>query len=145
MKKLKISLCLVLVISILSTGFAFADEILDNDSPNVVLNGSWYSSTLVPGYYGNNYLWTYGGGSAASVEWVFQLPSEGNYQVKAWWSSPYRTRSPDAPFTIHHAAGTATVEVDQNSNGGQWNDLGTYYFSAGEARVVRRCARKPGS
>jgi len=112
------------------------EQIIDNDSADVTTNGSWYSSTLVDGYYGNNYYWTYGGGSAASLEWVFQLPNDGNYQVLVWYSAPYSTRSPDAPFTIYHAGGSTTVDVDQTVNGRQWNNLGIYNFSAGEARVV---------
>ena len=28
------------------------------------------------------------------------------------------------------------MDVDQTVNGGQWNDLGIYNFSTGEARVV---------
>ena len=112
------------------------DQIIDNDSADFTTNGSWYSSTLVAGYYGNNYLWAYGGSGEASAEWAFQLPSDGNYRVLAWWSAPYSTRSSDAPYTIYHANGNTTVDVDQGVDGSQWNDLGTYYFLSGEARVV---------
>ncbi|MGD9193392.1 MAG: PKD domain-containing protein, partial [Desulfobacterales bacterium] len=136
MKKLGLQFFVVLMLSISFLSITLADEILDNDSPDVVLNGTWSTSTLVPGYYGNNYLWTYGGSGDASVEWVFQVTSEGYYQVTAWWSAPYWTRSPDAPYTIYHDDGSTTVAVDQTTDGGQWNDLGTYYFSVGEARVV---------
>ena len=110
------------------------DLILDNDSATFV--GTWSTSTLVPGYYGNNYAWTTGGTGSATAEWVFDLPSDGLCQVMAWWSAPYSTRSPDAPYTIHHAGGSTTVEVNQNANGSQWNDLGTYEFIGGTARVV---------
>jgi len=71
-----------------------------------------------------------------STEWVFQLPTPGNYRVLAWWSSPYSTHSPNAPYCINHSGGTTTVDVDQTVNGSQWNDIGTYYFLSGEARVV---------
>ena len=111
------------------------DSILDNDSAAFV--GIWSTSTFVPGYYGSNYAWTEGGGDGSTTaEWLFDLPSDGLYKVLAWWSAPYSTRSPDAPYTIHHAAGSTTVDVDQNANGSQWNDLGTYEFTAGPARVT---------
>jgi hypothetical protein len=110
--------------------------IIDNDFPAFTANRFWNSSKRVPGYYGNDYLWTYGGGGEAIVEWVFQLPSEGNYLVSAWWSAPYQTRASDAPYTIFHADGSTTVDVDQRANGSQWNKLGTYYFLPGETRVI---------
>jgi hypothetical protein len=112
------------------------DQIVDNESVGFTSNGSWYSSTLVSGYYGSDYLWAYGGSGDASAEWAFQLPSDGYYQVFVWWSAPYDTRSSDAPYSIYHANGSTTVDMDQRSNGSQWNDLGTYYFTMGEARVV---------
>jgi PKD repeat protein len=112
------------------------EQIIDNDSTDFIMDGSWYSSTLVPGYYGSNYRWASGGYGDVSAEWTFQIPSDGYYQVLAWWSSPYETRSPDAPYTIYHSGGSTTVDADQRINGSQWNDLGTYYFSAGVGSVV---------
>jgi hypothetical protein len=112
------------------------EQIIDNDWPDFKKRGSWTTSGRVPGYYGNDYMWTAGGNGDASAEWVFQLPTEGKYQVLAWWSAPYKTRSSDAAYTIFHAGGSTTVDVDQRVNGSQWNDLGTFAFSSGEARVV---------
>jgi RHS repeat-associated protein len=42
----------------------------------------------------------------------------------------------NAPFTIKHSTGSATVLVNQRLNGGQWMLLGTYTFSAGTAGTV---------
>jgi PKD repeat protein len=136
MKKLGINLFVVFAVSVFLANFVLADQIIDNNSPNVALSGTWYSSTLVPGYYGTNYIWAYGGTAAASAQYTFELPSNGYYQVQVWHSAPYSTRSSDAPFTIYHAAGSTTVRVDQRVNGSRWNDIGTYYFLSGEARVV---------
>jgi hypothetical protein len=112
------------------------EQIIDNDWPEFSKRGSWTSSRRIPGYYGNDYLWAYGGNGDASAEWIFQLPTEGKYQVLAWWSAPFKTRSSDAAYTIFHADGSTTVDVDQRVNGSQWNDLGTYVFASGDARVV---------
>jgi PKD repeat protein len=137
MKKLGINLFVIFAVSIFLANFVLADQIIDNNSPNVALSGTWYTSTLVPGYYGTNYAWAYGGTTAtASAQYTFQLPANGYYQVQVWHSAPYSTRSSDAPFTIYHAAGSTTVRVDQRVNGSRWNDIGTYYFLSGEARVV---------
>jgi RHS repeat-associated protein len=42
----------------------------------------------------------------------------------------------NAPFTIKHSTGSATVLVNQRLNGGQWMLLGTYTFNAGTAGTV---------
>jgi PKD repeat protein len=136
MKGVSIVVNLVLALLLSPINLALADSIVDNDSPGFTTVGPWYSSTLVPGYYADNYRWAYGGMGEARAEWTFHIPSDGYYQVFAWWSSPYWTRSPDAPYTVHHANGTTTVDVDQRINGSQWNSLGTFYFLSGEARVT---------
>jgi PKD repeat protein len=112
------------------------DVVVDDDSTRFAMNGTWYTSTTVPGYYGTNYRWANAGDGATKAIWNFYLPSDGYYQVLAWWSSPYSTRSPNAPYTIYQADGPTTVRADQRSNGGQWNDLGTFYFMAGSTQVT---------
>src|SRR5512136_2671473 len=126
---------LVVFFLLLLGSLASAELVLDNTSSSTVVTGAWYSSTTVPGFYGTNYLWANSGNGSARVDWVFQVPRTGDYQVSAWWSAPYSSRSPNAPYTIQHAAGSTTVTVNQNANGSQWNSLGIYHFSAGEARV----------
>jgi len=78
------------------------DNRVDNGSPYYFRQGDWFASTLVPGYYGSDYEWTEGGVSGTSVTWLFDLPTSGYYRVSAWWSAPYQSRSPDAPYTIYH-------------------------------------------
>ena len=46
-------------------------------------------------------------------------------------------------MTIAHAAGSTTVSVDQQENGGRWNDLGTYLFEAGKQYAVTLHAPDP--
>jgi PKD repeat protein len=122
------------------------EQIIDNGAAGFSSTGIWYSSTYVPGYYGSNYTWTYGsaGTSTAEAEWTFDLPSAGTYQVFGWWSAPYSTRSPDTPYTVYHASGSTTVEMNQNTNGSQWNSLGVYYFPGGPA-IVRLSNQASGN
>ncbi len=54
-----------------------------------------------------------------------------------WW--------PDAPIwdsavpvDVAHDGSTSTVSVDQSTNGGQWNLIGTYDFTAGTGSVTIR-------
>lgn len=50
-----------------------------------------------------------------------------------WWEGNWRPK--DVPYTIHHLGGSETVRVNQRTNGGQWNLLGTFDFE-GEGSVV---------
>jgi hypothetical protein len=56
--------------------------------------------------------------------------------VDAWWTSA-TDRSTSAPFVMWNASGTklGTVNVNQQANGGMWNTLGSYSFSAGWNKV----------
>ena len=46
-------------------------------------------------------------------------------------------RTTDAPIEITHSGGTQTVTINQQVNGGKWDLLGTFNFSAGSAGYVR--------
>lgn len=110
------------------------DIVIDNQSPQFSATANWAASTLVPGYYGNNYFWVTGG-AGGNCFWSPRLPVSGYYRVMAMWPGPYETRSPNAPYNIHHSAGVSTVRVDQRMNGGSWNELGVYLLSDENNRV----------
>ena len=62
----------------------------------------------------------------------------GNYSVYEWHGDKTDlTLSGRVPVEIHHANGTATKFVDQTSNHGKWNYLGTYYFKPNMNLYVR--------
>lgn len=42
----------------------------------------------------------------------------------------------DAPYTIHHDKGAASVKVNQKEKGKMWNSLGTYSFSKDKPAVI---------
>jgi hypothetical protein len=46
-----------------------------------------------------------------------------------WWTQ-YSDRATNAPVKITHSAGTQTVSVNQQINGGKWNYLGTFSFDS---------------
>ena len=48
----------------------------------------------------------------------------------------HATHPSNAPYTIHHAGGSATVYADQQTNGGQWNLLGTFLLESGQNHRV---------
>ncbi|MHB0858289.1 MAG: golvesin C-terminal-like domain-containing protein, partial [Anaerolineae bacterium] len=59
--------------------------------------------------------------------WSFQVPEPGVYEVFAWWwAASYRPT--DVPYTVNHLSGSSVVRMNQQSNGGRWNSLGSYAF-----------------
>ena len=74
--------------------------------------------------------------------WTFTPDVSGTYQVSMWWTQ-YASRSTSIPVTVEHADGSETVYINQRTNGGQWNALGTFDFSAGVSYPVTIVAQ-PG-
>lgn len=70
--------------------------------------------------------------------WTANLPSAGSYQVFARWTAG-ANRAVSAPYQVIHTGGTATVNVNQQANGGAWQLLGTYNFNAGNNKVKLSC------
>ncbi|MDJ0863505.1 MAG: RHS repeat-associated core domain-containing protein [Gammaproteobacteria bacterium] len=65
-----------------------------------------------------------------SATWPLAVAQSGEHAVYARWTA-HANRATDAPYTIHHADGSATVSVNQQQGGGDWQLLGTYHFNAG--------------
>lgn len=83
-------------------------------------SGYWYASTEAV--------------SDPATFWFF-ADEAGSRTVDAWWASG-ANRSATAPFVVFDDSGTArVVKVDQRTNGGQWNELGTWTFAAGWNKV----------
>jgi len=108
------------------------DIIVDNSQTSAVtITGSWVTSSASPGYEGSNYLHDNNAGKGSkSVTFTPTIPTTGNYQVFMRWTSA-SNRAPEAPVRIHHANGTASLTVDQQSDGGTWVPIGTHTFNAG--------------
>ncbi len=64
-----------------------------------------------------------------TATWTFTVPQPGEYEVYArWWD--YYWRPTDVPYTVNHTGGSTTIRVDQQTDGGQWNLLGTFDFQS---------------
>jgi len=88
-------------------------------------SGTWAK----PGSYaGTGSRFAYAGGDEAAT-YVPDLPEDGGYRVEMWW--PSFDWGTDVPVTVDHAGGSHTLYIDQDANGGQWNTIGTFAFTAG--------------
>ncbi|MBD3178573.1 MAG: hypothetical protein GF417_02685 [Candidatus Latescibacteria bacterium] len=79
------------------------------------------------------------------ASWKAEIPESGYYDVYCYISrirTPWgRRRERDKPslgsnyYIIYHDDGTEETGIDVDSAAEGWNFLGSYYFSAGEARI----------
>jgi PKD repeat protein len=114
------------------------EVIVDNGDNGTSYTGAWaVSSAENP--YGTESLW---GRNGSTYTWQADLPQSGTYQVYMWWTE-YASRSSSVPITITHANGTASKTVNQQTDGGKWNLLGTYTFNASAGGTVKLSAPDP--
>ncbi len=108
----------------------------NNDTSHVTLLGSWTTSTSNPYYYADNYIHD-GNTSKGSKSVVFtpDIQLTGTYGVYAWWTEG-TNRASNVPIDIHHATGTATVTINETTNGGHWVYLGSYPFDLGNSETI---------
>lgn len=111
--------------------------VIDNGSSAVEVSGSWTSSSSTAGYVGLDYLHDAGNTDKTGMKVIYKatIPEAGDYLISANWTS-HENRAQEAPYEIHAAGGTQVVKVNQEQNGGQWNELGTFTLSAGDMKPV---------
>jgi len=104
--------------------------VIDNDEAGA--DGFW-PQTWGSAFYGDN--WS-GKGAAANNDQVKRysplfFEREGIYQIDIWVPSAGH-RTENQPWTIVHAEGQTTVEVDMsNATTGEWLGLGQYHMGVG--------------
>jgi PKD repeat protein len=109
--------------------------------PSVEVVGDWRQSQTYPGYYLENYVYSFAGQGDDQMRWMFDIPTAGYYKIKAWWAAS-QTRSNNAPYTVYHSNPitfdnvSTTIQVNQRLNGEQWNELGEFFFDIGEYSVI---------
>ncbi|HOK66986.1 MAG TPA: hypothetical protein PK054_11765 [Anaerohalosphaeraceae bacterium] len=109
-----------------------SEVIVDNGAAGTSFTGTW-SISSAPAPYGSSSLWARNG---ATYTWSFTPPSPGFYDVSMWWTQ-MSSRSASVPVQIEYSDGIFETTVNQQTNGGQWNSLGQFYFdSAGSVTIT---------
>jgi hypothetical protein len=111
--------------------------VVDNADPNAVVAGAW-SVGANAGFWGLNYIHDQNSGKGSKwVTFTATLPTNGTYEVGAWWV-PASNRANNVPYDVVHAGGTNRIFVNQiNANNG-WYKLLTTNFNAGSASITIR-------
>ncbi|MGI8965600.1 MAG: hypothetical protein ACR2H1_05865, partial [Limisphaerales bacterium] len=112
--------------------------IVDNSDAGFTASASWVTSTGSTQKYGADYRYRSTAAISDSATWSTSIATAGNYNVYAWWSTG-SNRSLTAPYIVSTAAGSVTVNKNQQLNGGVWNLIGTYSLNAGVNTVKLSC------
>jgi 5-methylcytosine-specific restriction endonuclease McrA len=127
-----------------ANGYIIADaskfELVDPDklimdNGEATYAGDWPSVSGNPQAYGGSFQYNEAGSGGDTATWTPYVYDGGDYRVYARWVA-HPNRATDAPYTIHYAGGSETVDVDCTINYGQWYYLGTYPFAAGTTGSV---------
>lgn len=73
--------------------------------------------------------------SAAKAVWRPDIPEKGDYAVYVSYKS-FSNSTTCARYTVHHAGGETTLNVNQRMGGGTWIYLGTFTFLEGTEGYV---------
>ncbi|MBN1492191.1 MAG: family 10 glycosylhydrolase [Phycisphaerae bacterium] len=120
----------------LAATVASGQIIVDDADSACTTTGSW-SSTSMPGQWGNSYLYkTTVAQQTGTVRWCPDLAVGGKYSVSVWYRSTGTSRPYDARYTVTHEGGSTEVSVNQQINGSQWVELGEYDFATGTSGSV---------
>jgi hypothetical protein len=121
------------------TSFVVDSNNANNDSAKakIEVSGNWTSSKSVSGFWGTGYWYASSASVSDGATFWFYLPQASTRTIDAWWTSS-SNRSSGVPFVAFDATGKklGTVNANQQLNGGKWNALGSFAFTAGWNRVV---------
>lgn len=112
------------------------DLIVNNGDVGTSSTGTWN-----PGTYGGGYNddYTFADCSStvtATYKWTPTIPETAIFDVYCWYNAG-SNRAADANYTIRHADGTKSVQINQQTNGAQWVLLSSgLKFNAGTAGYV---------
>jgi len=109
----------------------------DRSRGYVEVGSNWTSSANVTGYYGSGYWWANTAAVSDGATFYFHLAADASKTIDAQWSAA-SDRAPDAPFVASDSRGArvGSATVNQRANGGKWNTLGTWRFTAGWNKIV---------
>src|SRR5438552_10562652 len=104
--------------------------ILDQGGPGTSYTTGWSQGANAGGWNGDYW---HDGNTGKGTKWVKYtptLPTNGTYEVYAWWVTD-PNRATNTPIDIVHAAGTTRVLVNQRNSSGGWFKLFSTNFNAG--------------
>lgn len=100
-----------------------SQTIIDNRDSATSQTGTWSVSNGSDPYQADSVF----GSNGSTFTWHFTPSQSGYHEVSLWWTNR-DSRSTSVPIDIEYSGRKARVYVNQKENGGQWNNLGRFYF-----------------
>jgi hypothetical protein len=109
--------------------------VIDNASSGFRASANWGVSTFSSQRYGADYRYATPVAASDAAYYSASLPSSGNYKIETWYpaNTGYNAAT---PYVVFSSSGTTTVNVNQQTGGGAWRNVGTFAFGAGAQDVV---------
>jgi N-acetylmuramoyl-L-alanine amidase CwlA len=110
--------------------------IVDNDTAGrFTASSNWGTSSFSTQRHGADYRFANPVLASDAAWFKVNIPSAGNYLIDVWYpDDPGYNAS--TPYVIATSSGNQTVNVNQQSGGGAWKNIGTFNLSAGDYNVV---------
>ncbi len=106
-------------------GITKSGRTVDNNTAGFSVVGTWSTATGAADKHGADYRFHSTAPASEPAQWVTTLNGTAVWNVWAWWPQG-ANRSASAPYVVQHAAGTSTVNMNQQINGGKFNLLGSW-------------------
>lgn len=110
------------------------DLLIDNKS--AVIIGSWSVGSSSTDKYSTDYRFKGQGTGTSYLQFTPYVAVAGIYVVYEWHPQG-ANRPTNAPHVITYNGGSTNVTINQQINGGKWNVLGTFNFSAGSSGNIK--------
>ncbi|WP_431897990.1 DNRLRE domain-containing protein [Nonomuraea sp. bgisy101] len=110
-------------------------------SSNIV--GPTLTTSATSGFVGYDYATAPAGTGQSSFTWGLTTPAPGSYKVQVKY--PAGGTATNAKYTVKHDGGQQVVTVEQTKNTGDWVDLGSFAFTAGNAHAITLTDEANGS
>ncbi|HLZ30621.1 MAG TPA: N-acetylmuramoyl-L-alanine amidase [Chloroflexota bacterium] len=134
---------LLLAVLPMATPVLAAESIVDNSDGVVLVKGKWTATKETAGFIGADYLFRTPGDGTSTVTWPYPSGAAGRYEVFARWTGG-PNRATNAGYVVTSNGGQANVAVNQRTNGGTWQSLGTFDFQPGKSQGVVLSDRADG-
>lgn len=110
-------------------------QIVDNASTRFSASSNWGTSSYSSQRYSTDYRYANPQAVSDAAWFKFNLPSTAYYDVYVWYpaNSGYNSST---PFVMATSGGNVVKNVNQQTNGGMWVNLGTYHYNAGDYNAV---------
>lgn len=104
-------------------------------------SGNWAISTYSSQRYGADYAYATPEAVSDAAYYKVNIPSTRNYEIYMWYpaNSGYNASTPVVIWKSNSTDSgrvSQTVNVNQQTNGGQWVSLGTFRLLAGDAEII---------